>query len=219
MHAGDPLVMAAAVQCAAKHGMSVGAHPGFNDLWGFGRRAIRMAPQELEQLVLYQLGALQLIARAHGAALTHVKPHGALNNMAHDDLALAQALAQAVYLADPTLIFVANVGSQMAVAAHQLGLRVANEVFADRRYGPGARLLPRDDPDALISDPTEATEHVLRMVREQAVFAMNGQRIDTAVHTVCVHGDGAHALAIAAAVRSGLLQDGRKLVSLCQVMA
>jgi 5-oxoprolinase (ATP-hydrolysing) subunit A len=218
MHAGDPLVMAGAVASAIKHGASVGAHPGFNDLWGFGRRAIRMAPHDLEHLILYQIGALQAIARAHGTQVGHVKPHGALNNMAHDDADLASALARGVQAADPALIFVASVGSQMAVAAGRIGLRVANEIYADRRYGPGGHLLSRERADALISDPVEAVAHVLRMIHEQAVFSVEGERLPTPIHTVCVHGDGPHALAIASAVRAALQKQGMRLGSLDQVV-
>jgi 5-oxoprolinase (ATP-hydrolysing) subunit A len=219
MHAGDPTVMANAVACALKHGVSIGAHPGFNDLWGFGRRVMRMAARDLEQLVLYQIGALQAIARAQGAQVVHVKPHGALNNMAHDDADLATALAHAVHAADPNLIFVASVGSQMALAAGRMGLRVANEVYADRRYGTGGHLLSRDRADALISDPAEAVAHVRRMLNAQAVFSIEGECLPTDIHTVCVHGDGPHALGIATAVRAALQPESMRSMMPSQALA
>jgi 5-oxoprolinase (ATP-hydrolysing) subunit A len=214
MHAGDPSVMSGAVKRAIKYGVSIGAHPGFNDLWGFGRRAIRMAPLDVEHLVLYQIGAMQAIARAHGAKVAHVKPHGALNNMAHDDTELANALARAVHAADSDLIFVASVGSQMAAAAKSVGLRVANEVYADRRYGAAGQLLPRERAGALISNPAEAVAHVLRMIQHQAIFSIEDESVPAKIHTVCVHGDGPHALSIAAAVRAALNQANMRLVSL-----
>jgi 5-oxoprolinase (ATP-hydrolysing) subunit A len=219
MHAGDPSVMARTVACALKHGVSIGAHPGFNDLWGFGRRAMRMAPHDLEQLVLYQIGALQAIAHAQAAKVVHVKPHGALNNMAHDDVDLATALARAVHAADPNLILVASVGSQMALAAGRMGLRVANEVYADRRYGAGGHLLSRERADALISDPAEAVAHVLRMLNAQAVFSIEGDCLSTDIHTVCVHGDGPHALGIATAVRAALQPENMRSMLPSQTLA
>lgn len=167
MHAGDPTVMARTVTLARQHGVSVGAHPGFSDFRGFGRRRIPMTSEEIEHLVTYQIGALQALAGACGVAVEFVKPHGALNNIAHEERAVADAIARGIRAADASLIFVANCLSEMTKAAEAAGLAVAHEAYADRRYSPDGRLLPRSQSDAVIRDPGEAAAQVRTMLESQ----------------------------------------------------
>jgi 5-oxoprolinase (ATP-hydrolysing) subunit A len=214
MHAGDPGTMARTVRLALAHGVSVGAHPSFQDLVGFGRRPMHLHPQEIEELVLYQIGALQAIALANGSEVSHVKPHGALNNMAHDDMQIALAIARGIAAAGERLIFVANACSAMVAAGRLCGLKVAIEVYADRRYDAKARLLPRQQTGSVIHNPQEAAAHVLKMLRAQAVFSNEGHRIPTAIHTICLHGDNPEALAISSVVRDALRAERIDLVPL-----
>lgn len=214
MHAGDPTIMVATLQSALANGVSVGAHPGFNDVWGFGRRQIRMGATDLEYLVTYQIGALQALARAVGIAVTHVKPHGALNNMAHDDEAYAMAIGRGIRAADRDLIYVANVGSQMAKAGARLGLRVANEAYVDRPYDDTGRMLSRDDEDAVIRDPARAAEQVMRILQEGALVTRSGKRIPAEVHSFCIHGDEPTAVPVMKAVRAALQAAGIEIVPL-----
>ncbi|HEY5867982.1 MAG TPA: 5-oxoprolinase subunit PxpA, partial [Candidatus Tectomicrobia bacterium] len=201
-HAGDPIVMAEAVALAAANGVSMGAHPGFNDLWGFGRRQIQMQAKDLEWMVLYQIGALQAIARSKGQRITHVKPHGALNNMAHVNTEYALAIARAIQSADPELIFVANACSEMVKAGQQLGLRVACEAYVDRTYDDTGLMTSRSDPDAVIHNPDVALKQVLSFVEEQAIITKSGKRIPTPIHTFCTHGDEGTAIALVSKVRA-----------------
>ncbi len=213
-HAGDPLVMRDTIGLAFKNGVSVGAHPGFPDLQGFGRRKMQMSAKEVESIVIVQIGALQAAAVAEGGRVTHVKPHGALNNIAAVDEPLAAAIARAIKAVDPGLIFLAPACSAMARAGEAAGLKVAIEIFADRAYAPDGQLVPRGQPGAMIHDPKEAFAHVLRMVREQALFPLAGGRIDTPVDSICVHGDGPEAEATAILVRDGLAAEGYALTPL-----
>ena len=214
MHAGDPSIMASTVRLAMANGVSIGAHPGFNDVWGFGRRQIRMSARDLEYLVTYQIGALQAIAGAQGGRVTHVKPHGALNNMAHDDRDYAEAIGRGIKAADRDLIYVANACSEMTKAAQRLGLKVANESYVDRRYDDNGKMLSRERDDAVIRDAKEAVEHVLRILEERALVSISGKRIPAEVHTFCVHGDEPTAVALMKAVRPSLKQAGVEVVSL-----
>lgn len=218
MHAGDPSIMVRTVRLARANGVSVGAHPGFNDVWGFGRRQIRMSPQDLEYLVTYQIGALQAIAEAQGIKVTHVKPHGALNNMAHDMEEYAMAIGRGIKAADPELIYVANVGSQMSQAAARLGLRVANESYVDRRYDDNGKMLSRELDNSVIKDPAEAVEHVMRILNEQAIVSVSGKRIPCEVHTFCIHGDEPTAVPVAQALRQALDEARIKVVSLPELI-
>lgn len=214
MHAGDPCTMARTVRLALDNGKSIGAHPGFNDIWGFGRRQIRMRPADLELFVLYQIGALQAIAGAQGARVTHVKPHGALNNMAHVDIEYARAIGRAIKSADPTLIYVANVGSQMHKAGEELGLVVAREAYVDRRYDDNGQMLSRERADAVITDGEEAARQVVSMVVDRTITSVSGKRISVEVDTLCVHGDEPTAVAVAAAARKGLEAAGVTILPL-----
>ena len=201
MHAGDPTVMTRTVGLALENGVSIGAHPGFNDIWGFGRRQIRMRADDLEYLITYQIGALQAIAGAQGARVTHVKPHGALNNMAHVDAEVARAIGRGIKAADRELIFVANARSEMTRAGEELGLRVANEAYVDRRYDDSGNMLSRERSDAVIHDVGEAAQQVLRFVQDGAIYSINGKRIPAQIHTVCLHGDEPTALDVVTEVR------------------
>lgn len=218
MHAGDPAIMVDTIRLAAKNGVSIGAHPGFNDIWGFGRRQIRMRPQELEYLVTYQIGALQALARAEGMAVTHVKPHGALNNMAHDEADYAMAIGRGIKAADRDLIFVANVGSEMSVAGDRLGLRVANESYVDRLYDDTGKMASREREDAVIKDPQRAARQVLQFIEERALVSASGKRIPARIDTFCVHGDEPTAVPVMKAVREAFRQAGIEVVPLPALM-
>jgi UPF0271 protein len=218
MHAGDPTIMVRTLKLALQHGVSIGAHPGFNDIWGFGRRQIRMRPHDLEYLVTYQIGALLALAQAQGAKVTHVKPHGALNNMAHDDLDYALAIGRGIKAADRELIYVANVGSQMTKAAHQLGLRVANEAYVDRVYDDNGKMASRERDDAVIHDPEQAARQVLGIIEEKALISTSGKRIPAEVHTFCIHGDEPTAVGVMRVVRERLAAAGVEIVPLPQLL-
>lgn len=214
MHAGDPTIMVRTVRLALDNKVSIGAHPGFNDLWGFGRRQIRMRPLDLEYLVTYQIGALQALAESQGAKVTHVKPHGALNNMAHDDLDYALAVGRGIKAADPSLIYVANAGSRMTEAGQQLGLCVANEAYVDRRYDDNGKMLSRERDDAVIHDPEIAAQQVVGIVQEGAITSIAGKKIAANVHTFCIHGDEPTAVPVMRAVRAALKSAGIDIVPL-----
>ena len=207
-HAGDPATMARTVKLALSKGVAIGAHPSLPDLQGFGRREMAITPQEAQDLVLYQVGALAAFARAAGGQLHHVKPHGALYNMAARDRYLADAIAQAVLAFDRHLILVGLSGSQLLLAGEALGLRCASEVFADRGYEADGSLTRRGTPGALIEDETTAIERVLRMAREGKVTCRTGETIRIQADTVCLHGDQPQALAFAKRLRAALAEAG-----------
>lgn len=213
-HAGDPNTMRRSVELAAGKGVSIGAHPGFNDLWGFGRRRIDTGLKDLENMIAYQIGALQGIAAACGAKVTHVKLHGALSNMAAESYDVALAGARAVKAVDAGLIYLAQSGTEMIRSARDLGLMVAEEVFADRAYEDDGMLVSRKKPGAVLHDPAQIVENVVRMAKDQAVRSVNGRRIPVAVHSICVHGDEPTAVAAAIAVRKGLEDAGIAVVPL-----
>jgi UPF0271 protein len=206
--------MVQTVRLALDNNVSIGAHPGFNDIWGFGRRQIRMRPLDLEYLVTYQIGALQALAGAQGAKVTHVKPHGALNNMAHVDIDYALAIGRGIKAADPDIIYVANAGSQMTEAGAKLGLRVANEAYVDRRYGDDGKMLSRERDDAMILDPAEAARQVVGIVENRAITGITGRKIPADVQTFCVHGDEPTAVAVMRVVRAELKKAGIDVVPL-----
>jgi UPF0271 protein len=216
-HAGDPNVMAQAVQLAKEHGVSVGAHPSFPDLQGFGRRVMKLSANELENGIAYQLGALQGIASAHGMRVTHVKPHGALNNIAHEDAECARAIARAIRAVDRDLIFVATACSQMVVAGEAEGLRVAHEAYADRTYDEQGRLTSRKLEGALITDPERAVRQVLSFLDAGALVTASGKRIPTRIDTFCAHGDEPSGVAVMTAVRRALEARGVEIVPLPQM--
>ncbi len=203
-HAGDPGVMGATVRLAKQHGVAVGAHPGWPDLQGFGRRVMQLSPAEVEALVLYQIGALAAFAKAEGLDLHHVKPHGALYNQAAAEIELAQAIARGVKRFSPDLILIGLAGSRLVEAGSELGLGVANEAFPDRAYNPDGTLKPRGEPGALLDAPEQVAEAALRLAREGVRFA---DRV-VPVETLCLHGDNPDALENARLVQE-ILQANR----------
>lgn len=218
LHAGDPNVMHRLVMRAKETGVSIGAHPGFNDLWGFGRRRIDMKPRDLELMVAYQIGALQAIAAYAGLKVTHVKPHGALNNMAAEIPDYAMAIGRAIRTVDPSLIYVALAGSEMDKAGESLDLRVAREAFVDRLYDDDGNLTSRKIEGAVIKDPQYAADRVVRMVLDQEIVSRNGKRIPTRIDSLCVHGDEPTAVAVAQAARDALRAAGVELVTIPEMV-
>jgi len=200
-HAGDPNVMHKTVKLALRNGVAIGAHPGLPDLIGFGRRNIEISSQEAYDMVVYQIGALAGFVKAEGGAMQHVKPHGALYNMAAKRQDLAEAIAEAVYKVDPELILFGLSGSQLVFAGEKIGLKTAHEVFADRTYQLDGSLTPRKEQNALITDQKQAVSQVVRMVKEGAVLSQQGKDIFIKADTICIHGDGAHALEFACQIR------------------
>ncbi|MCJ8010092.1 5-oxoprolinase subunit PxpA [Lederbergia wuyishanensis] len=196
-HAGDPATMNKTVKLAIESGVSIGAHPGFPDLQGFGRRNMSITPREAYEMVLYQIGALGAFVKAQGGTLHHVKPHGALYNMTAVDENLATAIAEAVYHFDPQLILYGLAGSSLIYAGEKIGLATASEVFADRTYQNDGTLTPRSNPNALISNTGTAISQVVKMVKEQKVTSIDGKNISIKADTICIHGDGAQALQFA----------------------
>jgi 5-oxoprolinase (ATP-hydrolysing) subunit A len=213
-HAGDPGTIRATIRLARKHGVAVGAHPGLPDLVGFGRREMDVAPGEVEDMVLYQIGALAAIARSEGARLQHVKAHGALYNMACRDEVLAEAIARAVVAFDPTLVLFGLPGSALLQAGLDAGLPVAAEAFADRAYQPDGSLAPRSQPGAVIHDVDAVVARAVAMVTEHSVVATNGAAIEFEADTLCLHGDTPGAAALAAAIRRGLEDAGVTVAAL-----
>src|SRR3954471_2294819 len=203
-HAGDPLIMRKVCAEAKQNGVSVGVHPGFNDLWGFGRRRIDMKPDDLECMVAYQIGALQAMAAFSDIKVTHLKPHGALNNMAAENADYALAIGRAIKAVDSNIIYVALLGSEMEKAGHELGLKVAREGFCDRQYDDDGNLTSRKIPGSVYHDPEVAKKQVLEMVLNNTIVSRHGKRIPCEVDTLCVHGDEPTGVAVATAVRRGL---------------
>jgi 5-oxoprolinase (ATP-hydrolysing) subunit A len=196
-HAGDPLVMKQTVTNALNHNLKIGAHPGLPDLQGFGRRMIHVTPEEAYALVQYQIGALLAFVKAQGGMLSHVKPHGALYNMAAKDSGLATSIAEAVYDLDPGLTLFGLSQSELTKAGEEIGLRVAHEVFADRTYQSDGSLTPRSLPNAVLHDENEVEKQVLRMVEKQEVVSTDGEVLSIKADTICLHGDNTAALNLA----------------------
>lgn len=203
-HAGDPQVMAATMRRAAEKGVGIGAHPGFPDLQGFGRRRLKMSAGEMADMVAYQLGAAQGIARSVGASVRHLKLHGALSNMASEDAGIARACFQAALRVDPQIILVVLAATPMQAAAEDLGARWAGEIFADRAYNDDATLLDRSRPGAVLHDGAEAGRKIEAMIRAGAIITASGKHVPARIDTVCVHGDSPDAVAMARAVRDHL---------------
>ncbi|WP_338051173.1 5-oxoprolinase subunit PxpA [Propionivibrio soli] len=213
-HAGDPSVMLQTAGLAKENGVSIGAHPGYPDLQGFGRRRMDMPLGELEAMLIYQIGALDACARAQGVRVTHVKPHGALSNVACAERKVADAVARAVRRLDPSLILLAPAASELIAAGREQGLPVVEEIFADRAYLDDGNLVPRSQPGAMIHGAEASLQHVMRMVEEQALISITGKRIPVNPQSICVHGDNADAVATAQVVREGLIKAGYSLVSI-----
>lgn len=207
-HAGDPEVMQQTVLAAIKKNVAIGAHPGLPDLQGFGRREMKISAQEAYQLTLYQIGALHGFVKAAGGKLHHVKAHGALYNMAAKDARLAKAIVQAVHDFDPGLILYSLAGSEMITEAEKAGIKTASEVFADRTYQEDGSLTPRSQPDALITDEQQSINQVLSMVKHQCVISTGKRSIPLKAETLCIHGDGLHAVEFAKTINEKLKAEG-----------
>jgi len=216
-HGGDPNVMHTTVMRAKEKGVSIGAHPGFNDLWGFGRRRIDMSARDTEYMVAYQIGALQAMAAYAGTKVTHLKAHGSLNNMAAENLDLALAIGRAMKAVDPSIIYVALAGSEMERAAQQLGLPLAREGFCDRLYDDDGNLTSRKIQGAVLHDPGEITKRVVHMVLNDEIVSRNGKHIPRKIDSLCVHGDEPSAVEAARAVRKGLEAAGVRVVPLTEM--
>ncbi|MCI5830828.1 MAG: 5-oxoprolinase subunit PxpA [Treponema sp.] len=206
-HASDPLVMAKTVKMAKENKVSVGAHPGYPDLVGFGRRNLNVSVPELKAMIQYQIGALNAFCRAEGIKLRHVKPHGAMYNMAAKDYNLALGIAEGIAAVDPSLILLGLSGSQLLRAAKEVGLPCASEVFADRAYEEDGSLVARSKPGSVITDENEAIERVITMVKHSKVKAITGREIPIQPDSVCVHGDNPKALGFVKLIRKRLLQE------------
>lgn len=215
-HAGDPATMRKTVQLALKHDVKIGAHPGLPDLQGFGRRNMAITAEETYDLVVYQVGALQGFVQAEGGMMQHVKPHGALYNMAAAKPELAKAIAEAVYRINPQLYLVGLAGSHLIKEAEKAGLRTKSEVFADRTYQQDGTLTPRSQTDALITSDEQAVQQVIRMIKEGKVLTRQGVDFPIQADTVCIHGDGAHALSFAREIREALEKNGIKVKAMSQ---
>ena len=207
-HAGDEATMNDVVQISKKNGVSIGAHPSFNDPENFGRSRINLSENEIKKLIIDQYEILQKIALKHSENVTHIKPHGALNNMACEDINLANILAKTIYSIDKELIYLVPTGSKMEIAAKKLNMKIACEIFADRNYEEDGNLVSRKKPNALIIDPEEAKKHVLTMVQEQALNCYSGKKIPCEIDSVCIHGDNISSLETAKSIKENLIENG-----------
>jgi UPF0271 protein len=211
-HGGDPNVMFETARQAKRRGVAIGAHPGFNDLWGFGRRVIRGdSMAEIERMVAYQIGALQAVAAMAGHRVTHVKPHGSLGNLTNDEDDFAMAVGRAIKAVDPELVYVAMPGLPTQRAAEALGLPFVREAFADRAYADTGNLAPRRSPGAVLNDPEVVAARVVAMVEEQAITTISGRKIKAQIDSICVHGDNPAAVALARRVRQALETRGMRV--------
>lgn len=213
-HAGDSMVMEKTVALAKKNGVAVGAHPGYPDLVGFGRRTLNVTPEEVKTYVKYQVGALLAFTKGAGVRMQHVKPHGAMYNMAAKDYKLALAIAQGIKEVDENLVLMGLANSEMIRAAKDVGLKVANEVFADRAYNDDGSLVARSLPGAVIHDKDVAIKRVIRMVKEGKVESITGNDVDITVESICIHGDNPEALEFAKNIKEALINEGIEISSL-----
>jgi UPF0271 protein len=207
-HAGDADTMHRTVELATENAVAIGAHPGYRDLENFGRTEMSLSPTEISDIVTEQIYALKRICDAQGAAIHHVKPHGALYNQAAKDPELSAAIARAVKTSDPTLVLYGLSGSRLISEAESIGLKTASEVFADRTYQDDGSLTPRTRPDALITDDETSIAQVVQMIEDQSVTSTSGKAVPLRAETVCIHGDGEHAVSFASGIRTALLKRG-----------
>lgn len=217
-HAGDPVVMASTVEKCVENDVAVGAHPGFPDLLGFGRRNMDISPSEVKNYIIYQIGALQAFAMSKGIKLQHVKAHGALYNMAAVDEKLALAIAEAIAAVDRNLICVGMANTAMEKAAEKVGLKFAYEVFADRNINPDGTLVSRKHPNAIIHDEEVACNRVLRMVKEGVCEAIDGSLVKVKVDTICVHGDNPQAVEFAKKIKKALEENGVEIMPMSKFL-
>jgi len=210
-HAGDEETMNQVIGISRQNGVSIGAHPSFNDPENFGRERINLSTAEIEKLIIDQYEILQKIASKHGDNVTHIKPHGALNNMACEDMDLATTLAKSIKGINKDLIYLVPTGSKMQQAAKKLDMKIACEIFADRNYEDDGNLVSRKKPYALITDPEVAKKHVLRMVKTQSLNCHSGKQIPCEIDSVCIHGDNESSLATAKSIKDNLLENKLEL--------
>ena len=210
-HAGDEDTMREVIKISKNRGVSIGAHPSFNDPDNFGRERMNLSENEIRKLIIDQYEILQKIAQENNENVTHMKPHGALNNMACEDLELATILAKVIYEIDKDLIYLVPTGSKMEIAAKKLNMKIACEIFADRNYEDDGNLVSRKKPHALIIDPEQAKTHVLNMVKNQAINCHSGKQIPCEIDSVCIHGDNASSLATAKSIRENLIENKMNL--------
>ena len=210
-HAGDSDTMRMVVQISKKNGVSIGAHPSFNDPENFGRKRMNLNSSEISKLIIDQFQTLNKIAQEYGEKVTHIKPHGALNNMACEDLELATLLAKTIYQIDKEIIYLVPTGSKMEIAAKKLNMKIACEIFADRNYEDNGNLVSRKKPHALITNPEQAKKHVLSMVKNQSLNCHSGKQIPCEIDSVCIHGDNESSLATAKSIKKNLIDNGLKL--------
>ena len=213
-HAGDEETMREVIGISKKNGVSIGAHPSFNDPDNFGRKRMNLNSHEINKLIVDQYEILQKIASEHGEKVTHIKPHGALNNMACEDIDLATILAKIIYDIDKDLIYLVPTGSKMEEAALKFNMKIACEIFADRNYEEDGNLVSRAKSNALITNPDEAKLHVLKMVKNQALNCHTGKQIPCKIDSVCIHGDNESSLATAKIIRDNLVENGLQLKTL-----
>jgi len=206
-HAGDEETMNMVIKISKLNGVSIGAHPSFNDPENFGRKRINLASSELNKLIIDQYEILQKVAQKHNEKVTHIKPHGALNNMACEDFELASTIAKAINNIDKNIIFLVPTGSQMEIAAKKLNMKIACEIFADRNYEDDGNLVLRSKDHALITNPEVAKKHVLSMVKNQALNCYSGKQIPCEIDSVCIHGDNQSSLATAKIIRENLISN------------
>jgi len=207
-HAGDEETMDMVVKISKSNGVSIGAHPSFNDPENFGRKKINLSSSEVTKLIIDQYEILQKIAQKHNEIVTHIKPHGALNNMACENFELANTVAKAINGIDKNIIFLVPTGSQMEIAAQKLNMKIACEIFADRNYEDDGNLVSRAKDHALITDPEIAKKHILSMVKNQALNCFSGKQIPCEIDSVCIHGDNQSSLATAKSIKKNLLSNG-----------
>ncbi len=210
-HAGDEETMNMVIKISKSNGVSIGAHPSFKDPDNFGRKRINLTPSEINKLITDQYEILQKVAQQHNEKVTHIKPHGALNNMACEDFELANTIAKAINNIDKNIIFLVPTGSQMEIAAKKLNMKIACEIFADRNYEDDGNLVSRSKDHALITDPEVAKKHVLSMVKNQALNCYSGKQIPCEIDSVCIHGDNQSSLATAKSIRENLMSNGLTL--------
>ena len=210
-HAGDDESMNQVVEISKKNGVSIGAHPSFNDPENFGRKRMDLSSSEIKKLIFDQYGILQEIASKHGENVTHIKPHGALNNMACEDLELATTIAKAINSINKDIIFLVPTGSKMELVGKKLNMKIACEIFADRNYEDDGNLVSRSKDNALITNPDIAKKHVLKMVKNQALNCFSGKKIPCKIDSVCIHGDNESSLATAKSIKDNLINNGLKL--------
>ena len=213
-HAGDEETMNMVIKISKSNGVSIGAHPSFNDPENFGRKRINLTSSEINKLIINQYEILQKVAQKHNEKVTHIKPHGALNNMACENFELANTIAKAINNIDKNIIFLVPTGSQMEIAAKKLNMKIACEIFADRNYEDDGNLVSRSKDHALITDPEVAKKHVLSMVKNQALNCYSGKQIPCEIDSVCIHGDNQSSLATAKSIRENLMSNGLTLKSL-----